>query len=135
MTEQSGSSDVLPQFHAVAAFGVIESCSDALLDRVDFGVIGFDQSGNVRRYNSTESRLAGLAQSAVLDRHLFDVVAPCMNNFMEAQQFEDALAHGRDIDTLVDYVLTLRMRPQRVKLRLLAQHDVATRYILVQRHL
>ena len=102
MTEQSGSSDVLPQFDAVAAFGVIESCSDALLDRVDFGVIGFDQSGNVRRYNSTESRLAGLAQSAVLDRHLFDVVAPCMKNFMEAQQFEDALAHGRDIDPLVD---------------------------------
>lgn len=122
------------QFEALALFDGIDSCSDEQLDRVDFGVIGFDQAGNIRRYNATESKLAGLAESAVLGHHLFDVVAPCMNNFMVAQQFEDAVVLRQNLDTVLDYVLTFRMRPQRVKLRLLAQHDVAMRYIAVQRN-
>jgi photoactive yellow protein len=135
ITENAGGSDSLPKFDAVAVFRGIDSCSDQQLDRVDFGVIGFDHVGNVCRYNAVESKLAGLAELTVLGHHLFDVVAPCMNNFMVAQLFEDALAHGRDLDAVIDYVLTLRMRPQRVKLRLLAQHNVAMRYILIQRNL
>jgi hypothetical protein len=65
--------------------------------------------------------------------HLFTVVAPCMNNFMVAQRFEDALASGSALDVTLDYVLTLRMRPVKVKLRLLADSGCAHRYVLVQR--
>jgi hypothetical protein len=56
-----------------------------------------------------------------------------MNNFMVAQRFEDALTSGSPLDVVVDYVLTLRMRPVKVKLRLLAAPKAATRYVLVQR--
>jgi hypothetical protein len=56
-----------------------------------------------------------------------------MNNFMVAQRFEDALADGTLLDDTIDYVLTLRMRPVKVALRLLASPAGSHRYVLVQR--
>ena len=103
------------------------------LDRLDFGVIGFDDETNVCQYNRTESEAAGLTPSRVLGHPLFTNVAPCMNNFMVAQRFEDAQDDGTVLDDTIDYVLTLRMRPVRVALRLLAAPDHAIRYVLVQR--
>jgi len=103
------------------------------LDRLDFGVIGFDADTTVRQYNRTESEAAGLAPPRVLGQPLFTNVAPCMNNFMVAQRFEDAVDDASSLDETIDYVLTLRMRPVKVKLRLLADPGSAMRYVLVQR--
>jgi photoactive yellow protein len=103
------------------------------LDRLDFGVIGFDGETNVCQYNSHESEAAGLGASRVLGQPLFTNVAPCMNNFMVAQRFEDAQDEAAVLDVTVDYVLTLRMRPIKVKLRLLAAPGSPVRYVLVQR--
>ncbi len=111
----------------------LESATDEALDTLAFGVIGIDPDGKVQRYNSWESKAAGLSPAKVLGHHLFTVVAPCMNNFMVAQRFEDALTDGTPLDATIDYVLTLRMRPIKVKLRLLAEPHVARRYVLVHR--
>lgn len=105
------------------------------LDQLDFGVIGFDADTNVCRYNRTESEAAGLTPQRVLGQPLFTNVAACLNNFMVAQRFEDAQDEGTVLDDTIDYVLTLRMRPVKVKLRLLAGPDNAVRYVLVQRRL
>jgi photoactive yellow protein len=99
------------------------------LDALSFGVIGFDDSGEVRAYSATESRLAGLSPDRVVGRHFFAAVAPCMNNFMVAQRFEDE----NNLDETIDYVLTLRMRPTPVKLRLLKEPGATLSYVLVQR--
>lgn len=107
--------------------------SDQALDSLDFGVIGFDADTVVTRYNAFESKAAGLRQANVLGHPLFTVVAPCMNNFMVAQRFEDALDAGEALDATIDYVLTLRMRPVKVALRLLASPASAVRYVLVRR--
>ena len=56
-----------------------------------------------------------------------------MNNFLVAQRFEDALLNSTPLDDIVDYVLTLRMRPVKVKLRLLSVPGADNRYVLVQR--
>ena len=56
-----------------------------------------------------------------------------MNNFMVAQRFDDAAANGSALDVTIDYVLTLRMRPTKVALRLLALPGQAMRYVLVHR--
>lgn len=122
------------QFESDNLFDKLELCSPLLLDDLNFGVIGFDRSGIVRRYNTLESQLAGLSMSAVVGHHLFDVVAPCMNNFMVAERFVDAHSEHRPLDSVIDYVLTFRMRPQRVKLRLLAQPEADMQYVLVQRN-
>ena len=98
-------------------------------DGLVFGVIGFDRETNVDAYNSTESRLAGLDRSRVLGLPLFATVAQCMNNFMIAQRFEEE----PELDATIAYVLTLRMRPTRVRMRLLATQETARRYILIER--
>nr|WP_156373584.1 phosphonate transporter [Pseudorhodoferax sp. Leaf267] len=103
------------------------------IDRLAFGVIGFDEGGIVRVYNQFESVAAGLLPERVLGFHLFDTIAPCMNNYLVAQRFEDAAAQGEPLDATIDYVLTLRMRPTAVKLRLLAGPPLRYRYVLVQR--
>ena len=58
-----------------------------------------------------------------------------MNNFMVAQRFEVAAQSGTALDVTIDYVLTLRMRPVKVKLRLLAGTERGIRYVLVKRAL
>ena len=111
----------------------LDRASKAQLDDLEFGVIGFDASGVVRQYNTYESTAAGLSPERVLGHGLFTVVAPCMNNYLVAQRFEDAQAAAKPLDETIDYVLTLRMRPVKVKLRLLAGAAAGTRYVLVQR--
>ncbi len=121
------------EFDQIGLLSALDAADDATLDVMTFGVIGIDSEGQVQRYNSWESKAAGLSPVKVLGHHLFTVVAPCMNNFMVAQRFEDALNDGSALDATIDYVLTLRMRPIKVKLRLLADASVARRYVLVQR--
>lgn len=111
----------------------LDESTDSQLDELDFGVIAFDAEGIVRRYNSFESKAAGLSPQRVLGNSLFDVVAPCMNNFLVAQRFEDSSAEFAKLDETINYVLTLRMRPVKVQLRLLSDPDSAVRYVLVNR--
>lgn len=107
----------------------LESLSDEDRDALPFGVVGFGADTIVQVYNATEARLSGLESSTVMGVPFFDAVAQCMNNFMVAQRFDDET----EIDDIVPYVLTLRMRPTRVRLRLLAQAEKPRRYILIER--
>jgi photoactive yellow protein len=120
-------------FAAPGLHGRLARLSPEQLDRLEFGVIGFGADTNVSQYNQTESEAAGLGATRVLGQPLFTNVAPCMNNFMVAQRFEDAQDDNTVLDDTIDYVLTLRMRPVKVKLRLLAEPGSAQRYVLVQR--
>jgi len=122
-----------PTFDARDLAGLLEASSQEQLDALEFGVIGFDADTIVQRYNAVESQAAGLSPQRVIGEPLFTNVAPCLNNFMVAQRFEDAADEGSELDDTIDYVLTLRMRPVRVKLRLLASAGGANRYVLVQR--
>jgi photoactive yellow protein len=122
-------------FAAPGLHAQLTQLSQEQLDRLDFGVIGFGADTNVSQYNQTESEAAGLTAPRVLGQPLFTNVAPCLNNFMVAQRFEDAQDDGAALDDTIDYVLTLRMRPVKVKLRLLAAPGSEQRYVLVQRKL
>lgn len=116
-------------------FSILTSASSEVLDSLEFGLIGFDAEGLVRQYNAVESRAAGLSPQRVLGQALFTHVAPCMNNFMVAQRFEDAASDGSTLDETIDYVLTLRMRPVKVRLRLLSAPAHPMRFVLIQRAL
>jgi photoactive yellow protein len=94
-----------------------------------FGVVGVSPSTIVEIYNATEARMSGLDPSTVVGVPFFEAVAQCMNNFMVAQRFEDE----PHLDDIVPYVLTLRMRPTRVRLRLLAEPTAPRRYVLIER--
>ncbi|MEG3084312.1 phosphonate transporter [Sphingomonas sp. PB2P12] len=98
-------------------------------DALPFGVVGFAADTVVQVYNAAEARMAGLDPGAVIGVPFFDAVGQCMNNFMVAQRFEDE----PEIDDIIPYVLTLRMRPTRVRLRMLASAGMPRRYILIER--
>lgn len=125
----------LLQFDAPGLYDRIETLTEAQLDDLAFGVIGFDADTTVTLYNTFESKYAGLSRERVIGNPLFTTVAPCMNNFMVAHRFEEAAASGTALDETIDYVLTLRMRPVKVKLRLLAAPGPTTRFVLVLRSL
>lgn len=112
---------------------LLETLDEAALNALDFGVIGFGRDGRVQRYNTFESKAAGLGVERVLQQDLFTVIAPCMNNFLVAQRFADAYESGQALDDTISYVLTLRMRPTRVKLRLLSDSATDLSYVLVHR--
>ena len=99
------------------------------LDELSFGVIGLTSEGVVEIYNTTESRLAGLPAERVLGGHFFENIAQCMNNFMVAQRFIDE----PELDATLDFVLTLRMRPTPVKLRLLQSEAAPLHFVLIHR--
>lgn len=111
------------------ALADLESMTVEERDALPFGVVGFDPATIVKTYNATEARMSGLDPSTVVGVPFFDAVAQCMNNFLVAQRFEDE----PQLDDIVPYVLTLRMRPTRVRLRLLAEPGVARRYVLIER--
>ena len=122
-------------FSAPGLHGLLAQLNADQLDQLDFGVIGFDADTKVCQYNQAESEAAGLSPTRVLGQQIFAHVAPCLNNFMVAQRFGDAQDDGAALDDTIDYVLTLRMRPVKVKLRLLAEPGSGQRYVLVQRKL
>ena len=95
------------------------------LDRLPFGIVGLSPQGIVEVYNQTEARLAGLNRDDVLGTAFFLSVAQCMNNFLVEDEEE--------IDAILAYVLTFKMRPTPVRLRLLKRADHPRRYLLIQR--
>lgn len=120
---------ILPQFDDDDLFASLISLDEEALDDLDFGILGLDPEGIITVYNRHEERSSGLSRERVIGRHCFHDVAPCMNNFMVAERVD----HERPLDVVIPYVLTFRMRPTNVRLRLLCAADVSQRWILISR--
>jgi photoactive yellow protein len=105
------------------------SLTDSELDRLEFGVVRMDHSGLVTFYNSVESTITGLKKEHTLGRNFFEHVAPCTNNYLVAQRFRDE----PELDAILPYVFTLRMKPTPVRLRLLRATSCPSMYLLVER--
>lgn len=100
----------------------LAEASDEDLHAAAFGIIALSASDErVVFYSALEADRSGLPPSKVLNRKLFDEVAPCMNNFMVAERFRSE----ERLDAVIDYVFTLRMTPTDVRLRMIRQpgHD------------
>ena len=107
----------------------IADLSDIKLDDLPYGVIAMSKDGIVVAYNKTEAQSAGLSPARVVGRHFFTSVAPCTNNYMIAHRFENEDV----IDSVIDYVFTLRMAPTPVELRMLKQPSVERMFLIVKR--
>lgn len=118
-----------PEFDAADLPAWLHAASSAELDELSFGVIAMARDGTVVAYNSAEALQAGLTASRVIGRHFFTSVAPCTNNYLVAHRFETEPA----LDVVMDYVFTLRMRPQPVHLRLLKSPDRPSMFLAVRR--
>lgn len=116
------------EFETVA-LDALERLDATSLDALPFGVIGLRPDTTADIYNATEAKFSGVAPETVLGKTFFENIGQCMNNFMVAQRFEDE----PQLNAIVPFVLTLRMRPTRVRLRLLKEPDTDLRYILIDR--
>jgi photoactive yellow protein len=119
-------------FEQIDVLSSIEELDDTALDKLDFGVIGFSSDFIVCRYNAYESQLSGIKPDKAIGVSLFTELAQCMNNFMVAVRFEDAMSECSSLDTTIDYMFSWRMRPTKVQLRLLYSPDYSVRYVLVK---
>jgi photoactive yellow protein len=128
---QVGTPDL--HFDSSKLFATLILLTASELDELTFGVIGFDAEEKICIYNAPEAGWAGLNKDKVLGTPMFEVVAPCMNNYLVALRFKHALQHHEALDATLDYVLTLRMRPTPCALRLLAEPTSRIRFILVSR--
>jgi len=119
----------IPNFDSPDALAWLEAASTQELDALPFGAIQMAARGLVTAYNAWESEKAGLSKDRVLQRNFFADVAPCMNNYLVAERF---LAEP-ELDVMLDYILTLRMAPTPVRLRLLKSSAAQHMYLLVKR--
>lgn len=119
------------RFDEARALEQLERMTRAQLDALPFGVVGLDAEAKTSRYNAFERTASGLSDDFVLGKSFFDEVAPCMNNYLVAERFKEE----EFLDEQLSYVLTLRMRPTKVRLRLLRAPGVPTAYLLVERRI
>lgn len=117
------------EFGESGALERLQSMTAEELDALPFGVVGMTADGTVKVYNRPESELAGLAADTVMGHNFFAEVAPCTNNFMVGQRFLDEPG----LDEQLPYVLTVRMRPTKVKLRMLKSQHHDLMYLLIDR--
>lgn len=116
------------EFDESGALERLQSMSSEDLDALDFGVVGMALDGTVKVYNRAESELAGLGPETVLGHNFFAEVAPCTNNFLVGQRFMDEAG----LDEELPYVLTVRMRPTKVKMRLLKSQAFELMFLLIR---
>lgn len=105
----------------------LEWATASELDDAAFGVIRMDSDSVVLNFSRRESQLSGLSPQGVLGRNFFIEVAPCCNNFMVAERYNEP----GDLDVHVDYVFTYRMKPRPVRLRLLKRAGGGEQYLVV----
>lgn len=113
----------------IAGIEELEALSAEQLDELDLGVIRMAADSEVVAFNTLESELSGLAAENVLGRNMFVEIGPCMNNFMVAEKY---LADD-DLDEIIDYVFTYRMKPTPVRLRMLKKSTAQYTYLVVER--
>jgi photoactive yellow protein len=104
----------------------LEKADCQALDAADFGIVRMRTDGTVIAYNTYESRLSGLSSASVVGKCFFTDVAPCTNNFMVAERFNESGA----LDVEMNYVFTYRMKPTKVWLRLLRRAAATEQYLV-----
>jgi photoactive yellow protein len=125
--------ETLPRFDQPDILKALTALDAHASNRLDFGLIAFNANGIVRHYNKTEACHTGLDPAWVCGQHVFTAIAQCMNNYLVAQRFEDAESTNQSLDDTIDYVLSWRVKPQRVQLRMLFRPGVDLRFLLLLR--
>lgn len=114
-------------FESPTLLADLERATAGELDDAGFGVVRMDRGGVVLNFSRRESQLSGLSPQSVVGRNFFVEVAPCTNNFMVAERY----AESGELDESLDYVFTYRMKPRKVRLRLLKRDGGGEQYLVV----
>ena len=111
--------------------GPLSSLTTEQMDALDYGVIGFDDDGEVFAYNAFESSFTGFQRDEVLGMQMFTELIPCSNNSLVRARYDKAKAESIDLHHTMDYVFTYRMKPTPVRVELLREESTRTNWMLV----
>lgn len=106
----------------------LENSDEKQRDLLPFGAIVMDPAGAVLDYNQYESNLSSIPRSEAVGKNFFEDIAPCTKNPMIAEKFLKSTA---PLDETIRFIFTYRIKPTRVKLRLLTQPEKRRSYLLV----
>jgi len=97
-----------------------------ILDSLNFGLVKMSKNGTVVFYNKAEELITGVKSENTIGKHFFTQVAPCTNNFLVAEKFNNTY-----LDEQVQYIFTYITEPIPVQLRLL-RGEGDNQYMLVK---
>jgi len=120
---------MVPQFKQEDLFEALEQYDAKDFNDFDYGVVRMDRSGKIRAYNNYNSELAADANKDVIGQNFFTQVAPCTNNFMVAEKYSQ---FEKELDETLDYILTYRVKPAPVTLRMLAKSSSENQYLIIR---
>ncbi|MBD5634478.1 MAG: hypothetical protein IAI49_08380 [Candidatus Eremiobacteraeota bacterium] len=116
--------DVPGLFSELSALGAPERFDD-----LPFGLVAMRLDGTITAYNRYESECTGFSAAQCVGLNFFTDVGQCTNNFLVSGRFDEETT----LDETIDYVFTLKMRPTRVRLRLLKDEPSPHQFIAIQR--
>lgn len=102
------------------------------VDALSFGVIKVNDAGVIEIFNRAESELVGLPPAKVEGRNFFTQVAPCTNNRLILGRFKEGIT-ADDLNALIPYTFTYKMRPKNVNIHLYRDGATQTNWVMVQR--
>lgn len=117
-------------FNEQEVIGMISQGESEAINRVTFGVVHLNETGEVVGYSRQESELSGLRPEDVMGRNFFDEVAPCTNKANFRALFAGVLSGEREF-AILDYVFPFRPQPIPVQVVMTHSHLLPKRYLLM----
>ena len=111
---------------------VLGKLGDRELDKLAFGAIELDASGNVLKYNAAESAITGRNPASVIGKNFFRDVAPCTATPAFKGVFE-AGVRNNDLNTMFEYVFDYQMTPTKVRVHMKKSISGKSFWVFVQR--
>ena len=102
------------------------------LDALDYGCVKVSDDGIVQFYNRWESEFAGVPKEAAVGKNFFRELAPCTNNRLIYGRFKKGVA-ADELDVVVSYAFTYKMRPTLVDVHLFRETATKTNWLLVRK--
>jgi photoactive yellow protein len=103
-----------PTFSEATIIDWLDSNSGESYDALPYGVVQMNEQGIVKAYNSNISIIGGVTKDNAIGKNFFVQVAPCTNNFMVAEKYQQ-----ETLDEEMPYMFTYITQPTPVILRLL----------------
>lgn len=104
------------------------------IDDLPFGLIAVDAHGEIRQYNSYESRLSRLPKERVLGRNFFRDVAPCTAVQEFHGRFERFAGEPGERTESFDFIFKFAFGLQHVHITFVKRADTDLIRILVNRY-
>jgi photoactive yellow protein len=128
--------DILPpskqSFIHASLLKHLPQLSPAERDTLNFGCVQLDDKGTVLHYNRWESEFAGVEPQNAVGINFFRELAPCTNNRLIYGRFKDGIS-ANELNVVVSYAFTYKMRPTLVDVHLYRDPDSQTNWVLVQK--